>query len=192
MTDHSEQIVWENLDEDDLVEYAKTDADAFGEIYQRYVKRIYNYVYYRTGDQNDAEDLTARVFQRALSHIGRYENRGLPFSAWLYRIAHNLVVNWHRDRGRRSLIGLDDVVLSSLKSDAPEAVTERREEAELLLQAVRTLPEERQQLLYLKFIERLSNAEIGEIMGRSEGAIKSLYHRTLIALRRRITKMQQR
>jgi RNA polymerase sigma-70 factor, ECF subfamily len=179
------------LDEGDLIDLAKTDPAAFGELYERYVKRIYNYIYYRTGNHHDAEDLTARVFARALQHIPSYVDRGLPFSAWLYRIAHNLVVNWHRDRGRRKLVPLDDMVMSTLRSEAPERVTEHREEQDLLLVAIRNLPEERQQLLILKFVERLPNAEIGEIMGRSEGAIKSLYHRTLLSLRDEIERLQQ-
>jgi RNA polymerase sigma-70 factor (ECF subfamily) len=171
------------LDEKELVQLAKNDEVAFGEIYRRYVEKIYNYIYYRTSNKYDAEDLTARVFQRALKHIPNYEDRGVPFSAWLYRIAHNLVVNHHRDRKRRKIVPLDDLIVSTFRWDAPEKVTERREDQEELLEAINHLPEDRQQLLILKFVERLSNAEIGNIMGRSEGAIKSLYHRTLIALR---------
>ncbi|MGF1505458.1 MAG: sigma-70 family RNA polymerase sigma factor [Chloroflexi bacterium] len=177
-------------DDSTLIAQAKADPKAFGALYERYVNQIYNYVYYRTSSQADAEDLTARVFQRALQHIPRYEDRGVPFSAWLYRIAHNLVVNWHRDRKRRQIISIDDVVLTSINSQAPEAAAERREEHDLLMEAVARLPEDRQELLVLKFVERLPNAEIGVIMGRSEGAIKSLYHRTLIALRREIKKLQ--
>lgn len=182
MTDNGHRPLNE-LNERELVQLAKTDDRAFGEIYERYVEKIYNYVYYRTSNKHDAEDLTARVFQRALKHIPKYEDRGVPFSAWLYRIAHNLVVNHHRDRRRRKIVPLDDLIVSTFRWDAPEKVTERREDKEELLQAIQRLPEDRQQLLILKFVERLSNAEIGEIMGRSEGAIKSLYHRTLIALR---------
>lgn len=180
-----------SLDEGDLVELAKTDSAAFGELYERYVKRIYNYVYYRTGNHHDAEDLTARVFSRALQHIPGYVDRGIPFSAWLYRIAHNLVVNWHRDRGRRKLVPLDDLVMTTLRSEAPERLTEHREEHELLLAAIELLPDERRQLLLLKFVDRLSNAEIGELMGRSEGAIKSLYHRTLLSLRDEYERLQR-
>ena len=187
----SDQQSLSELDESALVELAKHDEDAFGELYGRYVKRIYNYVYYRTGNHHEAEDLTARVFQRALQHIPTYEDRGVPFSAWLYRIAHNLVVNWHRDRKRRKLVPLDELMVSTFKGDAPERVTEQREEKDFLLAAIRNLPDDRQQLLILKFVERLSNAEIGDIMGRSEGAIKSLYHRTLIALREEMDKLQR-
>lgn len=167
----------------DLVVWAKDDSAAFGELYTRYVNRIYNYVYYRTGNHHDAEDLTSRVFFRALAHIGSYTDRGVPFSAWLYRIAHNLVANWHRDRSRQYVIPLDDTLMNSMKTDAPETLAETQEEQERLLRSIRELPAERQQLLILKFVEQLSNAEIGAIMNRTEGAIKSLYHRTLLALR---------
>jgi RNA polymerase sigma-70 factor (ECF subfamily) len=174
------------LDDAALVARAKREGEAFGALYERYVKKIYNYMYYRTGNERDAEDLTARVFQRALAHLGHYTERGLPFSAWLYRIAHNLVVNWHRDQGRRKVLPLEHVAsheLHTLRAEMPEAMTETREARDALLQAIRRLPGERQELLILKFVERLSNAEIGAMMKRSEGAVKSLYHRTLLALR---------
>jgi RNA polymerase sigma-70 factor, ECF subfamily len=166
-----------------LVEQAKTDSEAFGALYERYIGKIYNYVYYRTGNHHEAEDLTARTFQRAMAHIGRYRDRGVPFSAWLYRIAHNLVANWHRDQGRRKILGLDEIVLTGLSRERPDMALEKHEERERLLAAVRRMSAERQQLLILKFVEQMSNVEIGKIMGRSEGAVKSLYHRTLLALR---------
>ncbi len=166
-----------------LIEQAKTDPEAFGRLYEIYVDRIYSYIYYRTGSQADAEDLTARTFFRALDGIGRYVHRGLPFSAWLYRIAHNLVANWHRDRSRRKVVSLEDVTVVGPRSKGPDAHVEDNERRGELMNAIRRLPEDRQQLILLKFVERLPNAEIGELMGRTEGAIKSLYHRTLIALR---------
>ena len=169
-------------DEEVLVRASAGDRDAFGMLYERYIDRIFNYVYYRTGNTNDAEDLTARVFQRAMNHIVNYTDRGVPFSAWLYRIAHNLVANWHRDRSRRQEIPISDAPLVA-KGDAPEASMVHTEQQESLLRLIRSLPSERQTLLILKFVEHYSNAEIGVIMGRSEGAVKSLYHRTLLALR---------
>lgn len=177
-----------SLDEHNLIQLAQEgDKIAFGELYQRYITRIYNYVYYRVSDEQDAEDLTARVFMRALNHIAKYDDRGVPFSAWLYRIAHNLVANWHRDNSRKKVIPLDDYMVGRNPGDAPESVAESREEEELLLESVRDLPEDRQQLLFLKFVERRPNSEIGEIMNRTEGAIKSLYHRTLLALNEDLT-----
>ena len=170
-------------EEDILARASQGDKDAFGALYERYAERIFNYVYYRTGNQHDAEDLTARVFQRAMNHIRNYTDRGVPFSAWLYRIAHNLVANWHRDRSRKQEIAIDDLPVLPTKSDHPERNLVRSQEQEALLRMIRKLPPERQNLLILKFVENMSNAEIGNIMGRSEGAVKSLYHRTLLALR---------
>ncbi len=174
----------DSLDEKTLVEQAKTDPEAFGLLYEQYVDKIYNYVYYRTSNRHDAEDLTAKVFIQALKHIPRYEDRGAPFSSWLYRIAHNLVANWHRDRSRRKIISLDRLVaVAQQRGDGPFQHTAKSEQREMLLDALHDLPADRQQLLILKFVERLPNRQIGDIMGRTEGAIKSLYHRTLVALR---------
>ena len=170
-------------EEEVLARASQGDRDSFGQLYERYVERIYNYVYYRTGNSHDAEDLTARVFQRAMNHIKNYTDRGVPFSAWLYRIAHNLVANWHRDRSRKQEIPLDELPILPTKGDHPERNLVRSQEQESLLRMIRKLPPERQNLLILKFVENMSNAEIGAIMDRSEGAVKSLYHRTLLALR---------
>ncbi len=174
--------------EEQLIERAKHDADAFGVLYERYVDRIYSYIVYRVGDVREAEDLTARVFFRALARIRDYHQRGIPFIAWLYRIAHNLVANWYRDNSRRRDVRLDEALMVVEKSAGPEHVAERNDEARALLEVIRTLPDERQQVLILKYVEGLSNAEIAQVMGRSEGAIKSLYHRTLLELRQAMPK----
>jgi RNA polymerase sigma-70 factor (ECF subfamily) len=166
-----------------LARASQGDKDAFGELYEHYTERIFNYIYYRTGNVHDAEDLTARVFQRAMNHIRNYTDRGVPFSAWLYRIAHNLIANWHRDRGRKQEIPIDDLPVMPARGEHPEAAVVRTEDQDALLRLIRRQPAERQTLLILKFVDNLSNAEIGQILGRSEGAVKSLYHRTLLALR---------
>lgn len=172
-----------DIDEDKIIEQAKTDPAAFGQLYELYVDKIYNYIYYRVGNHHEAEDLTAKVFHRALNHIPHYNDRGVPFAAWLYRIARNLVANWHRDNKRRQIVALEHVTLKGDRRETPHQVAERTNERELLLEAIKELPSERQQLLTLKFVEKMSNADIGRIMGRSEGAIKSLYHRTLVSLK---------
>jgi RNA polymerase sigma-70 factor (ECF subfamily) len=172
-----------------LIARAKEDPEVFGLLYERYVGHIYSYIYYRTGNHQDAEDLTARTFYRALKHVSRYVDRGAPFSAYLYRIAHNAVANWHRDNSRRQVTSLDEMVVA-FKQDGPGTLVEEHEQQEFLLQAVRRLPPERQQLLILKFVEQMRNAEIAEVMGRTEGAIKSLYHRTLVALRQELANVE--
>jgi RNA polymerase sigma-70 factor (ECF subfamily) len=182
-SESKEAVVQELTNEEALTLATQGDTEAFGILYERYVGRIYNYIFYRTGSASDAEDLTARVFYRAMGHIGSYRDQGVPFSAWLYRIAHNLVANWHRDNSRRKEVPLDDHMSLVQRSEHPEASLVQSQEVERLFAAVRKLPPERQLLVILKFVEHLSNAEIAEIMNRSEGAIKSLYHRTLLSLR---------
>jgi len=178
----------DNKDEKDLIDAAKTDPKAFGSLYRRYVERIFNYIYYRTGNAKDAEDLTGKVFFKALDNIQGYKHMGLPFSAWLYRIAHNLVANYHRDRAKKQEISLDVIPGQVLPQSEvlPEASIARSQEVDELLARIRDLSPNRQELLILKFVDQLSNKEIGQIMRKSEGAIKSLYHRTLLELREKM------
>lgn len=174
----------QNPNEDQILDQAiNGDEEAFSLLYQDNVKKIYSYIYYRTGNTYEAEDLTARVFQRALKHITRYKKTNVPFSAWLYRIAHNLVANWHRDNQRRKEVPIEDHLDLGSHTDIPDDQYEKKQEVEVLLRAVRKLPSDRQMVLILKYVEDLSNKEIGDIMGKSEGAVKSLYHRTLLDLR---------
>ena len=176
-------------DEEIVARCAQDDQEAFGLLYEKYVRRVYNYIYYRTGNTHDAEDLTERVFLRAFNHIQNYHHRGLPLSAWLYRIAHNLVANWHRDNSRRKEIPLDEGYQACHSGAHPEHELVQLEERQKLIRLIQRLPDDRQQLLILKFVEDLSNIEIGRIMGRSEGAIKSLYHRTLLSLRAELARL---
>lgn len=169
------------LSEEQLVQIAKEDSNAFGLLYDRYVDKVYNYIFHRVGNHHDAEDLTARTFHRALVNLGAYVDRGAPFSAWLFRIAHNLVANWHRDQGRRPIAPLDEALPT--QRHHPETEAEQTEEEYALMEAIQTLPDDRQKLLIFKFTEGLSNAEIATHLGRTEGAVKSLYHRTLLALK---------
>ena len=158
-------------------------AEAFGALYELYIDQIYNYIYFRTSNGKDAEDICSRVFLRALNHIERYEDRGYPFSAWLYRIAHNLVVNWYRDSDRVEEISLLDQYPPPTVEGSVEERIEKLDEKEQLLNVINSLPEDRKELLILKHVEGLTNFEIGQIMDRTEGAIKALYHRTLESLR---------
>jgi RNA polymerase sigma-70 factor, ECF subfamily len=165
------------------------NSEAFSFLYNLNVTRIYNYIFYRIGSEDDAEDITSRVFYRAFGHIKTYEDKGIPFSAWLYRIAHNLIANFHRDRQRRKEVSLDDQPEMPHRVDLPETWIEKKQEMDLLLKGMRRLAPDRQQLILLKYLEDLSNAEIAVIMGRTEGAIKSLYHRALLALKDEMVKI---
>ena len=111
----------EVTDEEIIQRAIQGDKEAFSHLYQQHVTKIYNYIYYRTGNANDAEDLTARVFYRAMGSIQRYQQKGVPFSAWLYRIAHNMVANWHRDNSRKREVALEDQIDLLSKGEQPEA-----------------------------------------------------------------------
>jgi RNA polymerase sigma-70 factor (ECF subfamily) len=173
-----------------LIEQARRDRRAFGKLYELHVDRIFNYIYYRTGNQHDAEDLTARVFFKAIQHISHYKDKGAPFAAWLYTIARNMLANFYRDRSKRQHVPLDNVNHRE-DGDGPELWIQKGQEKEALLAAIRNLPPDRQELLILKYIERMTNSEIGQIMDRSEGAIKSLYFRTLKSLRYELDRQYQ-
>ena len=174
------------LEERALIEAAKNDAEAFGKLYQQYVKRIYNYLYRHTGNRIEAEDLTSRTFIRALRSLHQYKDRGGVFQAWLFRIAHNLVVNWYRDQSQHPVISLEvtgDHPEQTTHHDEPHEHIIRTERQELVARLIDQLPEIRKTLLILKFVEKMSNEEIGKVLGKTQGAIKSLYYRTLLELR---------
>jgi RNA polymerase sigma-70 factor, ECF subfamily len=174
-----------------LAELAKADAEVFGVLYDRHVQRIYSYIYYRVGDHHEAEDLTEKTFFQAMSHLSGYEVRSAPFSAWLFRIAHNLVANWHRDNARRRPVPLDESLEIRDPERAPEDTALWVEEREELREAIAMLPAERQHLLVLKFVQDLPNAHIARAMGRTEGAVKALLHRTLVSLRSELAKQSE-
>lgn len=176
----------EFTEEETLINQARTDPEAFGILYERYVDKIYNYVYFRVGSTDDAEDLTARVFFKALKSISGYRHMGLPFSAWLYRIAHNLVANYHRDRSKVTEISIENLTITDTsQSSAPESQISKQEENAYLLKLINDLSPQKKELIILKFVQKLSNEEIGLVFGKTEGAIKSLYHRTLMELKDR-------
>ena len=175
-----------------LVRRAQEEREAFAALYVKYLKRVYTYVYYRVGSVEDAEDISESVFLHALIHLDRYQDRGIPFSAWLLRIAHNLVANWHRDSKRRRTIGLDAVGPLPDTSPMPEEAVESEEERREVLELLATLSEERQQALILRYAEGMKHKEIGEVMGKSAGAVKVLIHRSLISLHRALSEKEDR
>ena len=170
-------------DESLLIERAKRyDPKAISELYKRHVQDIYRYIYYRVGDVNVAEDLTADVFLRALEGLAGFTYRGVPFSAWLYRIAHARVMDHFRQQARRELLPLDERLVATGKG--PQATVEARLDCEELQSAIAQLTTDQQQVIILKFVEGLSNAEAARILGKTEGAVKALQHRALNSLQR--------
>jgi RNA polymerase sigma-70 factor, ECF subfamily len=171
-------------EEAELVAAAKRDPAEFGPLYERYVDQIYRFAYRRTGNHADAEDVTAQTFQQALAALPSYEWRGLPFGAWLYRIASNII--YRRGRTSSREVSVEDATIfagEEYEGEDPADLISARSDADELLAAIRTLPQDQQRALILKFARGLRNREIGDIMGRSEGAIKQLVHRAMINLR---------
>jgi RNA polymerase sigma-70 factor (ECF subfamily) len=170
--------------EDQLVERAKGDAEAFGELYDHYFGQIYRFCYSRLRDQDAAEDVTSEVFFKALRAIGRYKPSGHPFSAWLYQISVNAIADHYR--ARRPASSLDDAIGVA---DPQQPVADRvaqKDEAARVWAAIDSLPEQQRTAMTLKLGEDLKLADIGIVMGKSEGAIKLLIHRGMIGLRMRL------
>lgn len=164
----------------DLVRRAVAgDASAFGALYDRYLERVYRYVYYRVASAEEAEDLTEEIFLKAWEAIGRYREQGVPFSAWLMRLAHNHVVDHFRTR--RTTMPLAETLPA--RTPDPEHTAEQRLATEAVLQAMQGLTSEQQQVLLLRFVEELDHSEIAAIMGKNEGAVRALQFRGLAALR---------
>lgn len=164
---------------------ARGDRDAFGLLYERHVHKVYRHVYYLTNDPEAAEDLTAQTFLRALQAIPTYEVRGVPFQAWLLRIAYNLTVN-HRKAQRNNghaplperVEGLADTVPSD--ADDPQADVE----PEKLWGLVRKLRDDQRQVIVMRFADGLSYKEVAQALGKTVGAVRVIQYRALMALRR--------
>lgn len=170
--------------EDQLVERAKEDPQAFAELYDHYVGQIYRFVYSRLRDQDAAEDVTAEVFFKALRGIRRYRPSGHPFSAWLYQISVNAITDYYR--GRRPEADLDVAVGIPAKDPPVDEQVTQREEAARVWAAIDSLPPQQRIALTLKLGEDLKLAQIGQIMGKSEGAVKLLVHRGMLGVRQRL------
>jgi RNA polymerase sigma-70 factor (ECF subfamily) len=171
-------------DEQAVVERAKRDPAAFGELYDRYFLQIYRFVYSKMRDQTAAEDVTSEVFMKALKNIGRYQDTGKPFSAWLYQIAMNAVFD--RYRSARPVEDIDD--RRDLAVDGPglEEMAARRDELRRIWAVVETLPKPQQVAMVLKFQEDMKIDDIAAVMGKSAGAVKLLIHRGVTRVRQTV------
>mgnify|MGYP006283893171 FL=1 len=173
-----------DANEVELIARAAEDPEAFGELYRNYVDRIYNYHYRHTSNRDVAEDLTSRTFYRALRSLHRYrDEKGATFQSWLFRIAHNLVVNWYRNTSRHPKVSTDRLGALPADHGNPHQIVEKSEAHRRMLAMIEDLPEDRKTVILLKYVEKLTNAEIGQVLNRTEGAIKALYYRTLQSLR---------
>lgn len=160
------------------------DTEALGDLYDRYAGRIYAYICYRVGDETLAEDLTASVFVKMLRAIRSSRSWNKSFSAWLYRIAHNAVVDHFRRRDRAEELPLDERLVAT-GDNPPESVTAMAR-ATAVGEVLGALTEDQQLVIIYKFFEGYSNREVAGMMGKTEGAIKSLQYRALASLRRHL------
>jgi RNA polymerase sigma-70 factor (ECF subfamily) len=161
------------------------DREAFGALYERYAFKVFRRVYCLTSDTHTAEDLTAQTFVNALEAIHRYEGRGVPFLAWLLRIAYNLTVSYRRVR-RNGTAPLSEAVEVQGGMRSPEESCEARADAERVREVVQELTADQRRVIAMRFVEGRSFLEIAEMLGKSAGALRVTQYRALRALRRRL------
>ncbi|KKP69502.1 hypothetical protein A2X44_03145 [candidate division CPR3 bacterium GWF2_35_18] len=170
--------------EEKLIKEAKTNANAFAELYRRYVEKIYNFFYYHTFNISDTEDLTSVVFERVLTHLDDLKP-GTNFSAWIFRIAHNCLVDFYRHSNKyKNQQNLEDIEVATEANI--EHNLEKKEQTGILVKYLYILPDLYKEVLILKYHEELSNKEIGKSIGKSEGAVKQILRRALKELREKM------
>ncbi|MGB6989717.1 MAG: sigma-70 family RNA polymerase sigma factor [Candidatus Sulfotelmatobacter sp.] len=170
-------------DERLLVEAAQKDPARFAELYENNFERVYAYVVRRVGDRAETEDLTSEVFHHALANLRRFEWRGIPFAAWLYRIAANLISDRWQRTNREQLVDEPGLIDSAPARNAEFEEVERRA---TLFRLVDTLPAEQQRVVVLRFVEQKSIKEVAREIRKTEGAVKQLQFRALTSLRARM------
>ena len=170
------------MDEATLVRLSQQgDQDMFARLYDAYVERIYRYVYFRVADDMLAEDITSQVFLKVWEKLGTYQAGQSPFMAWIYRIAHNAVIDHYRTK--KASVSLDDVRPVELShSDEIDEKLDLQVQSQELREALQELTEEQQQVLILKFVGGLSTTEIAKQLGKQQGAVRTLQMRGLQGL----------
>ena len=159
------------------------DFEAFGELYSLYLDRIYRYVFYQVKDRMTAEDITEEVFVKAWQAIGSCKGKEATFSAWLYRIAHNHMINTLRKKQKITSIETKNLVDASDPKIELETALDHQE----LLATIADLPQNQKEVIILKFIEEMDNREISKVLGKREGAIRILQMRALANLRQKLS-----
>ncbi|MGE5223899.1 MAG: sigma-70 family RNA polymerase sigma factor [Omnitrophica WOR_2 bacterium] len=174
------------LSEADMIRRAQRgDREAIAEMYDRYQASIFTYIFYRVSDQECAEDLTGEVFVRMIEKLSSYIQNDRPVLAWLYTIAHNLVIDHYRFNTQNNPMPLEQSLAADSWEDGhPAHQTEEHLAQECLRRVMQLLTEEQRQVIQLKFIEDREIGEVADILGRNERAIRSLQHRALAALQR--------
>lgn len=173
--------------EEELVRRAqKREPEAFGQLYEEHFDRIYRYVMLRVRNQADAEDIAQQVFLKALEKIGSYRWRGMPFASWLFRIAHNLVVDYWKKKSREKVVAVapEEIDEMAASPNDPATLAELNFDMKQLSAACEQLTDGQREIISLRFAGGLSVAEAAKVMGKSEGAVRVLQHAALVKLRR--------
>jgi RNA polymerase sigma-70 factor (ECF subfamily) len=172
-------------DEVSLIQRAQQrDQVALTQLYEENFDKIYRYIVLKMGDRTEAEDMTQQVFLNALQSISSYKWKGMRFSSWLYRIAHNQVVDYYRKKSKHTTVPLDESLPIPAADGDPKHLIERKMEIEEIVVATRQLTKAQQEVISLRFASELSIAEVAGVMGKSEGAVKALQHSAIVALRK--------
>jgi RNA polymerase sigma-70 factor, ECF subfamily len=166
------------------------EREALEQLYLAHFDRIYSYLHMSVGNRHDAEDLTTQTFLRMLESIGRFRWQSAPFSAWLFRIAHNLAMD-HFRASRRWQPEEDVPELPGTEEPSAEAAAMHTIGRQSMLRLIEDLSLDQQQVLTLKFVFNFANAEVATILGRSPGAIKSLQHRALVSLQKQLAAAEE-
>lgn len=165
-----------------LVEQAIAgDAESFGLLYDKYIDKVYRHLYYRIGNAAEAEDLAAQVFLKAWNAMGRYRQMGRPFGVWLLSIGHNLLIDYYRSRKENA--ALDDVIIPAGDTADPVILAEKSFASAALRQAINKLKKDQQAVVVMRYIDGLEYGEIAQALNKSEGAVRVILHRSLLALR---------
>ena len=171
-------------DEESLVRRAKeNDEAALTQLYEENFDKIYRYIVLKIGDRAEAEDMTQQVFMKAFKSISGYKSKGNPFSSWLFRIAHNQVVDYWRKKSKRTTVPLEESLAGSSNSN-PGSEAERKMDIENLVAATKQLTNLQREVVSLRFAGGLSLAEVAKTLGKTEGAIKALQHSAVVSLRK--------
>lgn len=174
-------------DERRLIEAAQRDPARFADLYERYFELVYAYVARRLRDRNEAEDVTAEVFHKALRSLPRFKWTGAPFAAWLFRISANMIADRAQRASRERNVGNDNEVSAIHSTQAQQADLEQSERSASLFKQVEQLAEDQRRVVIMRFAEEKSIREIAGVLGRSEGAVKQLQFRALEKLRESFT-----
>jgi RNA polymerase sigma-70 factor (ECF subfamily) len=160
------------------------DQEALTQLYEEYFDKIYRYIVLKIGNKTEAEDMTQQVFLNAIKSISSFKWKGIPFSAWLFRIAHNQMVDYLRKKTKRITVPLTESLVNT--DDNPELIAEQNLDIKRLLSAIPQLTRAQREAISLRFAGGLSIAEAAKVMGKSQGAVKALQHSAIVALRKEL------